>query len=377
MTRPSHPRPESGRHRATARPRASLLGLAVSAGLTVTRTALRLATVGLARDRSRGPAAVAGENAAVPLRGRARHETTVVTAEDGVRLHVEIDGPPNAPVTVVLCHGYALNAESWYFQRAALAREARVVTWDHRGHGRSERARSGGTTIEMLGRDLFTVLERTAPKGPVVLAGHSMGGMAILTLAAAHPELFGRRVTGVALLATSAGPVNASLGLPPQAATAVNWAALRVISAVARLPALPRSSPAVRELTLLLSRRCSFASDVPRALVAFLADMIHATPLDVVVDLLPRFAGLNAFAALPVLRRVETLVLAAANDLITSPEHSRVIAEAVPGADLVVVPNAGHAVLLEHPALVTGYLLDLINRAAGAPDGEGRAEPVS
>jgi pimeloyl-ACP methyl ester carboxylesterase len=349
-----------------------LLGLALSAGLTVSRTALKLATVSLAGNRSGDVSPATGDDT-VTLRSRAPHETTVVTADDGVRLHVEIDGPPDAPVTLVLCHGYALNGESWHFQRAALAGEARVVTWDHRGHGRSERAAHGGTTIEGLGRDLRAVLEHTAPDGPVVLAGHSMGGMAIMALAEAHPELFGDRVTGVALLATSAGPVNASLGLPPQAATAVNWAALRMISTVARLRAIPGGSPAVRELTLLLSRRCSFGSAAPTALVAFLADMIHATPMEVVADLLPQFAKLDFSAALPVLRRVETLVLAADNDVITAPEHSVAIAEAVPGADLVIIPNAGHAVLLEHPDLVNGYLRDLLNRAVPAG---GRAEPV-
>jgi pimeloyl-ACP methyl ester carboxylesterase len=351
---PSNPHPRTGRHRdRTARSGSSPLGLALSAGLAVSRAALRLAAVGLAGNRAGTEPQGAGRAEAVPLRGRVRHETTTVTTADGVRLHVEVDGPPDAPVTLVLCHGYALTGDSWHFQRAALAGEARVVTFDHRGHGRSERAPIGRTTIGLLGQDLLAVLDQLAIEGPVVVAGHSMGGMAVMALAGSHPELFGDRVTGVALLATSAGPVSASLGLPPQAATALNWAALRLVSAVGRLRAIPGGSPTVRELTLLLSRRCSFASNVSTALVSFVADMIHATAPEVIAELLPQFATLDLFAGLPVLRRVETLVLAAAGDVITAPEYSLAIAEEVPGADLVLVPNAGHAVPLEYPNLVT------------------------
>ena len=59
----------------------------------------------------------------------------------------------------------------------------------------------------MLGRDLDAVLRALAPDGPLVLVGHSMGGMTIMALAEQRPELFAERVAGVALLSTSAGEV--------------------------------------------------------------------------------------------------------------------------------------------------------------------------
>src|SRR3954463_1328234 len=128
-----------------------------------------------------------------------------VTTDDGVRLHVEEDGVANAPVTVVFSHGFTARLAEWELQRAALRRRARLILWDQRGHGRSGWTRLTKATIDRTGRDLGEVLDATVPTGPVVLAGHSMGGMSILALARQRPELFGSRVVGVFLLATSAG----------------------------------------------------------------------------------------------------------------------------------------------------------------------------
>ena len=77
--------------------------------------------------------------------------------------------------------------------------------YDHRSHGASGRSAPENCTIDQLGKDLYAVLQAVAPSGPVVLVGHSMGGMTILALADQHPELFGDRVVGVALLSTSTG----------------------------------------------------------------------------------------------------------------------------------------------------------------------------
>ena len=128
-----------------------------------------------------------------------------VTTDDGVPLHVEVDGGPDAPLTVVFSHGFTARLVEWDLQRAALRDRARLVLWDQRGHGRSGWTKLTTATIDRTGRDLGEVLDATTPSGPVVLAGHSMGGMSILALARQRPELFGDRVVGVFLLATSAG----------------------------------------------------------------------------------------------------------------------------------------------------------------------------
>ena len=63
-------------------------------------------------------------------------ERSEVILPDGVRLHVEISGPADAPVTVVLLHGWCLDRRTWHHQIPDLT-GARVIAYDARGHGRS------------------------------------------------------------------------------------------------------------------------------------------------------------------------------------------------------------------------------------------------
>ena len=147
--------------------------------------------------------------------GSLRSTPVNVIASDGVPLHVEVDeleGPEvwgttsrrgrrkpreAPPLTVVFVHGFALNLDCWHFQRAAYRGLVRTVFYDQRSHGRSGRSAADNATIEQLGKDLLAVLDAVAPDGPVVLVGHSMGGMTIVALAEEHPELFGDRIVGV------------------------------------------------------------------------------------------------------------------------------------------------------------------------------------
>jgi pimeloyl-ACP methyl ester carboxylesterase len=286
----------------------------------------------------------------------------VVSADDGTRLHASVQEDPDAPVTVMLCHGYLSNSDSWCYQRAALARSARVVSWDHRGHGRSARGRLSRLTIDQLGRDALAVLQQTTPQGPVVLIGHSMGGMAILALAAQHPDLFGTRVIGTALLATAAGPIRPGLGLPPQAATSLAWVGHRALCLARRLP-LPVPAAvgdAAREAARWVIAR--FAPDLQLPAESSIASMIQATSVEVILALLPEFARLDKTAGLPALARTDTLVLGAADDMVTASSHSTAIAEAVPGARLVMLDGAGHKVHLEQPHRVTPHLQELVAR---------------
>jgi pimeloyl-ACP methyl ester carboxylesterase len=144
-----------------------------------------------------------------------------VVSDDGVTLHVEVDEPAEPTreatslLTVVLVHGYALSLDCWHFQRLALRRTHRLVSYDQRSHGRSGRSSSEHCTIEQLGRDLAAVLDEVTGPGPVAVVGHSMGAMAIMALAEHRPEEFGTRVRAVAMISTTAGGLDAeALGLP-------------------------------------------------------------------------------------------------------------------------------------------------------------------
>src|SRR5689334_13381345 len=156
--------------------------------------------------------------------GSLRGTPHVFTADDGVELYVEVDelkrsrrpAPPKKrfsrklplppeDLTVIFAHGYGLNMDAWHFERRDLAGIGTMVFYDQRSHGRSGRSPKENISIDQLGRDLHGIFERFAPSGPVILIGHSMGGMSIMALADQHPELFGDRVIGVGLCSTSAG----------------------------------------------------------------------------------------------------------------------------------------------------------------------------
>ncbi|MFI2029652.1 alpha/beta fold hydrolase [Streptomyces buecherae] len=316
--------------------------------------------------------------------GTLRGTPGVAVAEDGTELAYEVQpGPARAPeggeptgppVTLVFCHGYCLGQDSWHFQRAALAGTARAVYWDQRSHGRSERGRAQRedgepVTIDLLGRDLKAVIDAAAPEGPLILVGHSMGGMTIMALAAQFPELVRRRVVGAAFVGTSAGKLSeVSFGLPAAGVRAVRRvlpSTLRALGAQAEL--VERGRRATADLFAGVIKRYSFGSrDVDPGVARFAERLIEATPIDVVAEFYPAFAEHDKSEALPVFAALPVLVLAGERDLITPSEHSEAIADFLPDAHLEIVPTAGHLVMLEHPETVTAALLRLLE-ATGAP----------
>jgi pimeloyl-ACP methyl ester carboxylesterase len=316
---------------------------------------------------------------------RTADRTALVQADDGVVLAVEEIGPMKAPLTVVFVHGYTLSMACWTFQRRTLAAElatanghrpdARLVFYDQRGHGMSGRGTSENSTIEQLARDLAAVLEARVPRGPVVLVGHSMGGMTIMGLAAMHPELFGSKVVGAALMSTSSGNLaNLRFGLP-QLLTRVRAAVFPVAAwTMRRRPAIAeRTRRMAADIVSAVTRSLSFASgDVDPALVHYVDAMIAGTPVDVIAEFYPALAGMDHTGALKPLREVPTLVLSGDKDKLIPLEHSERIVEQLPDAEFVVVPDAGHMVLLEKPDEVTAALTGLLRRVrAGA--GQERA----
>ena len=293
--------------------------------------------------------------------------TRTVLAEDGVELHVEEVGPADAPLTLVFVHGYAHELAVWHFQRQSLAADnpGRLVFYDQRSHGRSGRGAPEASTIDQLGRDLHAVLEQVAPTGPVVLVGHSMGGMTLMALADAHPELFGPRVVGVALLSTSTGRLaELTFGLP----AAVLPITRRVLPLLTRgMKKRPRPFERGRrvgtDLAFLATRYGGFGSrDVSPSVVEMVEKMLEAMPVEVLAEFYDTFTTHDKLRALDVLLEVEVLVLVGSKDLLTPPAHSRAIAEALPGAQLVVVEGAGHMVPMERAPLVTLHLRALVRR---------------
>ena len=268
---------------------------------------------------------------------------------------------------MLLTHGFTARLGEWDGQRAALRGRARLVMWDHRGHGRSGAADRRTATIDRTGRDLGEVLDDTAPSGPVVLAGHSMGGMSVRALARLRPELFGTRVVGVFLLATSAGGlltdgvVGRMVGLAWRLgllAVYLHW--LQWIA-----PVLERFRRRGTTLGRWYTRRYLFGrDDADPATVRLVQDMLEETPFPVTTAFYASFVDHDETAALEVLRRVPVTVVVGTHDRLTPAVHSRRIAEHIgAGAELLVVPGAGHSVNLTRPEVVDAALLDLLDRA--------------
>jgi pimeloyl-ACP methyl ester carboxylesterase len=290
---------------------------------------------------------------------------TLVVASDGVPLHVAEDGPPDAPLTIVFIHGYTLRSECWIYQREDLRGLARLVFYDQRSHGQSGQSDAENCTIEQLGADLEQILEERVPEGPVVLVGHSMGGMTIMSLADRRPDLFGERVIGAALLSTSAGKLaSVTFGLPALAGVALQRALPRVSVGLGRRAKLvERARRGGSDLSYAMTRHLSFAAPVPTEVLDLMDHMISGTSVEVISAFAPALLRHDKLAALPALKNIPLLVLVGDKDVLTPPEHSEAIAEALPEAEHVVVPDSGHMVILERPDEVNRHLRDLIRRA--------------
>jgi pimeloyl-ACP methyl ester carboxylesterase len=278
------------------------------------------------------------------------------------------------PVTVVFSHGYCLSQDSWHFQRAALRGLVRTVHWDQRSHGRSERGRAQaeGVTvgIDQLGRDLKAVIDAAAPEGRLLLVGHSMGGMTIMALADQYPQLIRDRVAAVAFVGTSSGKLGeVSFGLPVAGVNAVRRVLPGVLKALgSQAELVERGRRATADLFAGLIKRYSFGSrDVDPAVERFAERLIESTPIDVVAEFYPAFTEHDKSAALPAFRDIPVLILAGDKDLVTPSSHSEAIADELPDAELVIVPDAGHLVMLEHPETVTDRMADLLVRIGAVP----------
>lgn len=313
-------------------------------------------------------------------------EAFTVVADDGVEIHVEIDGPAlrsrthrapsGAAPTVVLVHGFTLSSRCWVLQRRSLIHSGfRVVTYDQRSHGLSGMSAREHCTVEQLGRDLHRVIEKAAPTGPLVLVGHSMGGMTLMAYAADHADVIADRVLAAAFIATSPGgevPMT-ELGLGPAFGKFVGALGPGLLTRLGRhagaIKQLRRMGSSVQDAMV---RKWAFDSPVSQELVDFVSEMFFATPFPVIAAFLPALESHDQTGSLTAYTGIECLVVNGTGDLITPPEHSEELVRRLPGAEHVLIEDGGHVIMLEHPQLVTQQILMLIQRAQRA-EAEGVA----
>ncbi|MEV1144637.1 alpha/beta hydrolase, partial [Micromonospora sp. NPDC049799] len=295
-----------------------------------------------------------------------------VRLPDDVRLHVEVTGPADAEVTAVLLHGWTLDGRAWHRQLDRLREHfdgaVRVVTYDARGHGRSSCMALPTATLAQLGDDLAAVLDAVVTDGPVVLVGHSMGGMTIMEYAHRHPEHFATRTAGLVFVSTTAeGHTHTVYGLSPRIARLIRLAETTGAGVLARCGAWRPPRPLLRALRpsirwMLFGDRCDptdirlVTSAVARASLRSIGGFRASIGAQHRLETLARLAHLPAAA------------LVGDRDRLTPPPCAESIAAALPATELTVCPGAGHMLMMERPdevnEAVTGVLRRVLDRPA-------------
>jgi pimeloyl-ACP methyl ester carboxylesterase len=214
-----------------------------------------------------------------------------------------------------------------------------VYAVDLPGHGKSE-MRNGQQTIGDYARYIIQWLDAIQLRR-AVFVGHSMGGAVALLLALHHPEY----LVGLGLIGSGA-----RLRVRPE-----------LLSYVADQTTFYKAT------SLLVS--CSFSSSAPPRLVELATKRMEETRQSVLYGDLQACNGFDVMDRLGSISQ-NTLVVCGEEDQMTPVRYAQYLASTIPNAQLKVIPNAGHMVMLEQPHLVAECLLSFLNNTQFHP-GEG------
>jgi len=283
-----------------------------------------------------------GELLEAPLEGG---RPLPVASSDGTRIHAQLFGPDDAP-TVVLGHGWMEGTRFFTHQIRELSRDHRVVAWDLRGHGRSGDPTGGDYSIEAIAADLDAVLEAALPAGErAVVAGHSLGGMAIVAWAGINPDAVRERVGAAALLNTGVHGLIAD-SLVIRSPAALEWTrdaiGRTILAAPGRLPS--RSSPVSYEVV----RYLALGPDAGPATVAFCEELLLSCGPEARAGCGATLAELHLVESIASLD-VPTLVVAGERDRLTPPVHSRRLVDALPQGEYLELERIAHMSPVEAP----------------------------
>lgn len=277
-------------------------------------------------------------------------DTRDIRANDGVRLHVEIDGDGQPGPTLVFAHGYVENVDVWHYPRLALRDRYRMVFYDQRSHGDSGRSPIDHITMRQLAADLKSVIDETT-NGPVILIGHSMGGMTVMEFARNYPEYFDHQVKAAILVNTSSGRLMVT-----------NPTFHRLA------PLVRRGSPLVTwargALTRPMIRGVLTGPDVRSEHVDMIEKMVHRSSPSTFTHFSPLFTTLDTSEGFPTLGRVPTTVIGGVFDRLTPISHSRHIAKQIPDASLVELDRVGHFSMFENAERVIEVIETMAEKVA-------------
>lgn len=287
------------------------------------------------------------------------------TAHDGARIVAETYGDPRAALTVVLGHCWTADRHDWHYQVTALldafGRDIHILTWDHRGHGESQRSATKDCTIATLAADLGGLIDEFAPEGRLVMAGHSIGGMTMMELAASRPDIM-TRVDGAAFVSTAAsGLSTVTLGLP-EMGPFLRERIPFVLAARARTLSITR-----RRRAPIIERRVArmglFGRPARTRDVGLYVDQLVNCPAETMEGYFRSCMQHDRVDALKNFHDIPTVVLVGSHDRLTPKRFAKEIADNIAGARLIVAPGAGHMLPLERNELVSQLLAALVTQA--------------
>jgi pimeloyl-ACP methyl ester carboxylesterase len=271
-----------------------------------------------------------------------------IRRDDGTELHVEFYGPAAGP-TIVLTHGWGLDSDEWTYARKRLSARHRLIVWDLPGLGKSKGPDDKDWSLEKLARDLDAVVA-LAGAGPVVLLGHSIGGMIVLTYCRLFHASLAPRVRGV-VIAHSTYTNPARTTSTPRLHTALQKPLLEPLCHL-----MIWLDPLVRLMTWLSylngsvhrsTDKSSFSGHESRGQLDFISRyMLVDSPAVLGRGMLGMFRY-DATATLPTIP-VPALIVAGDRDETCVPEASAFMSRTIPNATLVTLPDSRHCGLFEH-----------------------------
>jgi len=249
---------------------------------------------------------------------------------NGVKLYYRTYG--NGPETIVFSHGLLWSGKMFKEQAAALQDRYRIITYDHRGQGKSQAARSG-YDMENVYLDAVELLE-SLRLGPYHFVGLSMGGFVGMRLAARRPDL----LRSLILLETSADPEpRENIGKYRLLNGIVRWLGFwPVIGSVMKIMFGQKflNDPLRRGLKkkMIKALKENNRSSITKAVRGVITRQGIADELDRIT--------------------VPTLIMVGDQDVATVPDKARAIHAQIPHSELIIIPGAGHTASVEEPEAV-------------------------
>ena len=262
-----------------------------------------------------------------------------VRATDGTRIHYEVTGNSGA-TPVLMIQGLGASKNAWNLQRIAMATRFRIISFDNRGAGRSDKP-TEPFTLEQMADDALAVLDAAGIETAHVV-GASMGGVISQIVAVKFPH----RVRSLTLVCTACRnhPWRQEL-LRAWAKTAADKGMIEVGKEAAQWVMSPRS---FRRLVPAFTWMGPLAALRPRHSFVSQIDAI----LNTREDLVDQLSTITA----------PTMVIVGNQDILTPRGDSEEIAERIPNAELVVISGAAHGLMMEHSTTFNKILIEFLKR---------------